>query len=146
MHYNRKINKKTQVSVHHGLKHIVDRNQKNKHRATFDTATIEVRRDINKKWDIGAKGGYLRDWTEDTTESVAGISLGVTPVKNAWLEFGYNFEGFDDKDFDDNSYKQKGAYISFRYKFDQNSFGEKDLPTRKKDSKKAIKKEKVLVK
>ena len=146
MHYNRKINKKTQVSVHHGLKHIVDRNQKTKHRATFDTATIEVRRDINKKWDIGAKGGYLHDWTEDTTESVAGISLGVTPVKNAWLEFGYNFEGFDDKDFDDNSYKQKGAYISFRYKFDQNSFGEKDLPTRKKDSKKAIKKEKVLVK
>lgn len=132
LHYNRKIDSKTQVSVHHGIKHVIDRNSGIQYKATIDTATIELRRDINSKWDIGVKGGYLRDWTENTTETVAGISVGMTPAKNAWIELGYNVEGFDDEDFDDNSYKHKGPYASFRYKFDQNSLKEKDLPIRNK--------------
>jgi hypothetical protein len=135
MHYNRKINDKTQVSVHHGIKHVIDKsidkNKSIKHNATIDTATVSIRKDINKKWDIGARAGYLRDWTGKTTEAVAGVSIGMTPAKNAWIELGYNFEGFDDKDFDDNNYKRKGAYTNFRYKFNQNSFDGKDLPVRR---------------
>ena len=72
---------------------------------------MQLRHDLNKKGDIGAKAGYLRNWTEDTTETVAGISIGMPPAKNAWLELGYNFEGFDNDDFDDNSYKRRGVYL-----------------------------------
>ncbi len=132
MHYNRKFNdQKTQVSLHHGIKHVINNNNENKHSTTIDTGTVEIRHDINKKWDIGARAGYLRDWKEDTTETVAGISIGMTPAKNAWIELGYNFEGFNDEDFDNNNFKQKGAYTSFRYKFNQDSFGGKDLPIRR---------------
>ena len=130
LHYNRKINKKTQLSVHHGIKYVIDQNKDLKHKATIDTATAELRYDINKKWDLGIKGGYLHDWTDKVTESVVGVSVGVTPAKNAWVELGYNFEGFNDEDFDDNNYKRKGAYLSFRYKFDQDSLNGKDLPIR----------------
>ena len=130
MHYNQKITDKTQISVHHGIKHIIDRNKQEEHKTTIDTGTVEIRHDINKKWDIGARIGYLHDWKSNTTEKVAGVSIGMTPTKNAWVEVGYNFEGFSDEDFDNNNYKQKGAYIGFKYKFDQDSFKGKDLPIR----------------
>ncbi|MEE9330948.1 MAG: outer membrane beta-barrel protein, partial [Methylophilaceae bacterium] len=117
VHYNRKINKKTQVSVHHGIKHIIDKNNQSKSTTTVDTGTVEVRYDIKKRWDVGARAGYLKDWSANTTKKVAGVSLGMRPTKNIWLEQGYNFEGFDDDDFDDSSYKHEGAYLSFRYKF-----------------------------
>ena len=117
VHYNRKINKKTQVSVHHGIKHIIDKNNQSKSTTTVDTGTVEVRYDIKKRWDVGARAGYLKDWNANTTKKVAGVSLGMRPTKNIWLEQGYNFEGFDDDDFDDSSYKHEGAYLSFRYKF-----------------------------
>jgi len=121
LHYNRKINNKTQISVHHGIKHVIDKNKENKHSTTIDTGTVEVRHDINKKWDIGVYGGYLRDWKEDATETLVGASIGLTPAKDMWLSIGYNFQGFNDDDFDGNSYKRKGPYLSFRYKFDQDS-------------------------
>ena len=62
---------------------------------------------------------------------VAGVSVGVTPVKNAWAELGYNFEGFDDEDFDKSNFKRKGPYVDFRYKFNQDSI-KGDLPIRRK--------------
>ncbi len=91
-------------------------------KSTIDTTSLQLRRDIKPKWDIGVKTGYLHDWSENTLEMLAGVSVGVTPAKNTWLELGYNLEGFDDADFDNNNYSRKGPYVSFRYKFNQDSF------------------------
>ena len=121
VHLNRKLNQKTQVSLHHGVKHIIDQNKAAKQTSTIDTGSIALRRDLSKRWDIGVKAGYLHDWSSGATETVAGLSLGVTPLKNAWLELGYNIDGFNDEDFDNSNYKRKGAYLSFRYKFNQDS-------------------------
>ena len=131
MHYNRKINKKTQISLHHGIKRVFNKNESTNNDATIDTGTVELRRDISSKVDIGLRGGYLHDWTEKTVEALAGVSIGITPIKNAWVELGYNFEGFDDEDFDQNNYKRKGPYASFRYKFNQDSFKD-ELAIRRK--------------
>jgi uncharacterized repeat protein (TIGR01451 family) len=127
MHLNRRISKKTQLSLHHGIKRIIE----NKNKSTIDTGVLQLRRDIKAKWNAGIKVGYLHDWSEDTFESLAGVSLGMTPIKNAWLEAGYNVDGFDDKDFDENNYSRKGPYVSFRYKFNQDSF-KRDLSIQKK--------------
>ena len=130
MHFNRKINKKTQYSIHHGIKYVEDKNDLANHKTTIDAATVELRRDISKRVDIGIHGGYLHDWKQGTLETVAGISVGVAPVKNAWAELGYNFEGFDDDDFDKSNFKRKGPYIDFRYKFNQDTL-KGDLPYRR---------------
>lgn len=121
MHFNKKVNKKTRVGLHHGIKYIKDENNSTTSSSTIDTATIAVRRDINDRWDIGVHGGYLKDWDNDSREYVAGASIGVSPSKNVWVELGYNFEGFTDTDFDSNKYTSEGVYIDFRYKFDQDS-------------------------
>jgi len=135
MHYNRKISEKTQISIHHGIKHVKDSIGGASSSSTVDTATVEMRHDINKKWDIGVLGGYLNDWDEKKVEALAGISVGVTPVDNTWLSMGYNFQGFYDKDFDKSDYKRQGPYVNFRYKFNQDSF-DGDLPLRRKDKNK----------
>jgi len=50
-----------------------------------------------------------------------GPSIGVSPVDNVWLSLGYNVEGYADRDFSAAEYSQKGAYLKFRFKFDQNT-------------------------
>lgn len=138
LHYNRQFNEKTQFSIHHGIKHVFDENtdgnDKSKTHSTIDTATLELRRDITKAWDIGAHVGYLHDWSEKNIKTVAGVSVGVTPAENAWLQLGFNFEGFDDDDFDGNDYKHKGIYTSFSYKFDQDTLRRKDRKVNSKIS------------
>ena len=131
MHFNRKINKKTQLGFHHGIKFVKDENNGVKNTSTIDTATVELRRDINKRWDIGVHGGYLRDWTDKAIEYVAGVSIGFNPKKNIWVELGYNVEGFSDEDFDNNNYTSEGVYADFRYKFNQDTI-KGDLPIRRK--------------
>lgn len=138
VHYNRKINDKTQISVHHGIKHVKDSNGSASHETTIDTGMVEVRRDISSKWDIGLHGGYLHDWSEDKVEALAGVSVGVTPMENSWLSVGYNFEGYYDKDFDKSDYTRQGPYVNFRYKFNQDSF-DGDLPLRRKKKDKSEK-------
>ena len=113
MHYHRKINRKTRVGMHHGIKHVKDENNGVKRTSTIDTATVELRRDINKRWDIGVHGGYLRDWTDKAIDYVAGISVGFNPKENIWVELGYNIEGFSDADFDNNNHTSEGVYADF---------------------------------
>lgn len=131
MHYNRKINNKTQFGLHHGIKHVKDENNGVTSSATVDTGTIEVRRDITKRVDIGVHGGYLRDWDNKSTDYVAGVSVGVNPSKNTWVELGYNIEGFTDSDFDNNNQTSEGVYVDFRYKFNQDLI-KKDLPAHRR--------------
>ena len=123
MHFNKKINDKTRTGIHHGIKYIKDENNSVERSSTIDTATVSVRRDINDSWDIGVHGGYLRDWNDKSNSYVAGASVGVNPSKNIWIELGYNLEGFSDQDFDSNKYTSEGIYLDFRYKFNQDSFG-----------------------
>ncbi|MEB8434205.1 hypothetical protein OO007_18355 [Cocleimonas sp. KMM 6892] len=141
MHFNKILNKdakrKLQFSIHHGIKHVKDENSGVKYSTTVDTATVELRKDINKRWDIGAHAGYLHDWKSNTMETVAGVSVGVTPAKNTWIEAGYNFEGFDDEDFDESNFKRKGPYVDFRYKFNQDSLNLNKPRSHRKDEKQA---------
>ncbi|WP_299873760.1 hypothetical protein [uncultured Cocleimonas sp.] len=130
LHYNRKINEKTKIGIHHGIKYVKDENDGVKSTSTIDTATVELRRDINKRWDVGLHGGYLRDWTDKAIEYVAGVSVGFNPKENIWVELGYNVEGFTDEDFDNNNYTSEGVYADFRYKFNQDTL-KGDLPYRR---------------
>ena len=42
-------------------------------------------------------------------------------TRNIWLSVGYNFEGFEDRDFSAAGYTATGPYIRFRMKFDQDT-------------------------
>ena len=49
------------------------------------------------------------------------VSTGYSVFKNAWISVGYNFSGFDDRDFSDANYTVQGPYLQFRFKFDDST-------------------------
>ena len=92
-----------------------------------DTTTFlgaEYRRDLNEKFDFGVHGSLMNSARKGQTTSSYGVSVGATPFKNGRINVGYNFAGFRDPDFSSNGYTDKGAYIEFKVKVDQNSFRE----------------------
>jgi hypothetical protein len=44
-----------------------------------------------------------------------------------WVSIGYNFAGFEDKDFDAARYTAQGPFIKFRMKADQDTFRDLSL-------------------
>lgn len=81
----------------------------------------ETRFDITERIDIGLHGSLLYAGNSDTLNYAYGPSIGVSPVDNVWISLGYNVVGYKEPDFLASEYSQQGAYLKFRFKFDQNS-------------------------
>ena len=58
----------------------------------------------------------------DTIAYSGGPSVGITPFKNGYISVGYNVVGFADRDFEESRYTRDGPFITFRLKFDQDTF------------------------
>ncbi|MGD9843620.1 MAG: hypothetical protein AB7U99_12115, partial [Steroidobacteraceae bacterium] len=70
-------------------------------------------------------GSVMQSFKSGVSTASLGADVGVSFMKNAWVSLGYNFQGYNDKDFDDAHYLSQGPYLKFRIKFDQDTF--KDL-------------------
>jgi hypothetical protein len=82
---------------------------------------LELRKDLGKRFDIGAHANVLRGHEYNQNQYSYGLSIGFTPVTNMWLSLGYNWDGFKDNDFSMASYTAEGVYLKLRFKFDQQS-------------------------
>ena len=131
IHINKQAGKKTQISLHHGIKHTLEDEFNHAFNNTVDTGLLQIRRDMGDRMDIGVHAGYLHDWETDNWEYNYGASIGATPSENIWLSAGYNIDGFSDDDFDQSEYTAKGPYLQFRYKADKDQL-EKIIHQRKK--------------
>ena len=75
--------------------------------------------DITKRIDCNAHAGVMRQTDSDTYTLAWGPEIGYKVFQNLWLSAGYNFSGFNDDDFDDAEFWNKGPYIKLRFKFDE---------------------------
>ncbi|MEM8694422.1 MAG: hypothetical protein AAGE05_00180 [Pseudomonadota bacterium] len=97
----------------------------------FGTADVEgwsnlfgadARFDLSETIDIGAsasirEGNGGRAWTWSI-----GPNIGISPIENTWISIGYNIAGFEDRDFEAARYTRDGPYVTFRLRFDQQTF------------------------
>jgi len=122
---NWQFDERTQFGVQYGSRYA---------RSTFDGVAydgysdlvgLDLRRDLNHRYDIGLHSTVLHSWNARVAEYSAGIDLGVSFAKNVWVSFGYNFAGFADRDFSAARYTDQGPFIKLRIKADQDTF--KDL-------------------
>ena len=86
-----------------------------------DLIGAQYRHDLSERWDIGLQASTLRSQNSDTNRYSYGASIGYSPIRDTWLEVGYNFDGFSDDDFDASEWTEEGVYFSIRYKFDETS-------------------------
>jgi uncharacterized repeat protein (TIGR01451 family) len=112
---------RSQLSLSWGLKYVLAEIDGQRYSGVTDLYGFEYRRDIARRWDIGLHGSALHSWSSDVTDWHAGLSVGHNPATNTWVSVGYNFVGFVDEDFAAAEYSQRGPYLKFRLKVDQES-------------------------
>jgi hypothetical protein len=113
-----------EASLYYGAKYVRGRYADEKVAGFLDVLGLEIRKDISTRFDIGANGSVRHSWTSGALDYALGVSGGVTLATNIWVTAGYNFTGYNDRDFDDAHWTRAGPYLTIRTKFDQGSLGE----------------------
>ncbi len=110
-----------QLSTNYGVKHVRTDIADQKFTSWSHLVGAETRFDLTEKIDLGLRGQLMTTSGIGTKSYSYGPSIGVAPVKNVWINAGYNVSGFKDDDFEAAEYSRKGAYIQLRVKFDQHT-------------------------
>ena len=94
-------------------------------RDDFDAylAGFRVVHDFSKRWDLGFQSQALFQPDADAMQYSLGPEVGYLLMENLWFSLGYNFAGFEDRDLAATEYTNEGAYLRFRFKFDEDLFG-----------------------
>ncbi|MDF1581034.1 MAG: OmpA family protein [Desulfuromonadales bacterium] len=121
LHANVKPNRRTQVALQYGLKYVQENIAGQSYSGFTDLLGFEGRYDLTPSWDIGVHGNLVHSWHSDQYDYRSGVSVGYKVMKNAWLSIGYNLTGFYDEDFSRADFTAQGAFLKFRFKFDQHS-------------------------
>ncbi|QJB68060.1 hypothetical protein [Parasphingorhabdus halotolerans] len=82
----------------------------------------DIKFDLNDTIDIGGQATARIGTDFDSVAYSGGPSVGITPFKNGYISVGYNVVGFADRDFEESRYTRDGPFITFRLKFDQETF------------------------
>lgn len=85
--------------------------------------------DINERWDMSVQAGTLWANRGAGTRYLVGAELGYLVVTNLWVSTGYNFMGYQDDELANTSSTGEGAYLRFRFKFDEDLFGRRSAKT-----------------
>jgi hypothetical protein len=111
----------TQIAFQYGAKYVVDNFDSDEYRGFTDLYGMEVRHDLNSKWDIGLQGSFYNSHNADVSDYSYGVSFGYNMARNVWVSLGYNFDGFQDDDFSASEYTSEGLFLKYRLKFDQDT-------------------------
>lgn len=125
LHANWQWNAATQLGLQLGLKQQRSTFGRDRYSGSSALLAFDLRRDLSRRFDIGLHLGTEQQFSAHTGADMLGLDVGFSPVTNVWLSLGFNFRGFDDRDFSAGRYHHQGPYLRFRLKLDQDSF--KDL-------------------
>jgi len=110
---------RTQIALQYGFKYVIDNFESDEYRGFTDLYGMEVRHDMNSRWDIGFQGSLYNSHNADISDYSYGVSFGYNMTRNVWVSLGYNFSGFTDDDFSASEYTEEGVFLKYRFKFDQ---------------------------
>ena len=81
----------------------------------------DLKFDLSDVADVGVSGTARIGTNGKNIAWSGGPTLTVSPYENANITLGYNFVGFEDRDFEESRYTRSGPFLTFKLKFDQNS-------------------------
>jgi len=112
-------NDSIEVALQYGLKYVVDSVEEYDYKGITHLLGIDATFALSDRIDLGLQGSILYAKSSENYKYNLGASLGYNIFEDAWLMLGYNIEGFEDSDFDEQNYRKEGAYLQFKMKFDQ---------------------------
>ena len=105
-----------------GSRYVFDKFGQDDVKGWSNVVGADVKFDLSDTIDIGGQATARIGNDFDTVAYSGGPSIGITPFKNGYISIGYNVVGFEDRDFEESRYTRDGPFITFRLKFDQNTF------------------------
>jgi outer membrane protein OmpA-like peptidoglycan-associated protein len=125
LHANWQLGPSMQLGVQYGARYVASTFEGEKYDGISDILGFDLRRQLTRRFDLGAHAAVLHSWESDVMDYSTGFDVGMTVAKNVWISLGYNFAGFRDDDFSASRHTAQGPYLSVRIKADQDTF--KDL-------------------
>jgi hypothetical protein len=125
LHANWQLNPDLQLGLQYGVRYVSSTFEGDQYEGISDIAGFDARRQLTRRFDLGAHVAALHSWESDVMDYSAGFDVGATFAKNVWISVGYNFAGFRDDDFSASRHTAQGPYLKIRIKADQDTF--KDL-------------------
>lgn len=107
------------LSGQYALKYVQDDFNGIKSNGTAQMLNGRFMYDINERWDAGVNAGVLWSDVSSGKRFLLGAEVGYLLAANLWVSAGYNFAGYRDDDLKDSDTTIKGAYMRFRFKFDE---------------------------
>jgi outer membrane protein OmpA-like peptidoglycan-associated protein len=116
-----RLSQNLNLALQYGSKYVKETINSTQLSGYTDSPGGELRYDLNSKWDIGLHAAALHQWEAKQMQYRSGLSVGHSPATNFWISLGYNFSGFYDENLSGSDHTAQGAFLKFRFKFDQNS-------------------------
>jgi uncharacterized repeat protein (TIGR01451 family) len=88
-----------------------------------DVKALRLRYDLTQRFFVGAGARVLTQYDTQTTDYSYGAEVGVNLRKDLRFAIGYNWRGFEDRDFARGEHWREGFYLSLHWKFDESIFG-----------------------
>jgi len=116
---NRRISAAAQLSLQYAFKYVRSEFAGDDYTGYTDLMGVDYRRGFRERWDVGANASIYHSYQSEIFDYGFGLDVGYNIGRNMWLTLGYNFIGFDDKDFEQARYTAAGPYLRFSIKADQ---------------------------
>ncbi|MDJ0700761.1 MAG: OmpA family protein [Woeseiaceae bacterium] len=116
---NRRISAATQLSLQYAFKYVRSVFDGDGYTGYTDIIGVDWRHGFHPRWDFGVNSSIYHSWRSDVMDYSAGLDVGFNVASNVWVSLGYNFTGFEDKDFEAARYTASGPFLRFSIKADQ---------------------------
>jgi outer membrane protein OmpA-like peptidoglycan-associated protein len=127
LHANWQLDPRLQLGLQYGVRYVSSTFEGEKYAGLSDIAGFDLRRQLTRRFDLGAHVAALHSWESSVMDYAVGLDLGTTFAKNIWISVGYNFAGFRDDDFSASRHTAQGPYLKIRIKADQDTFRDLNL-------------------
>lgn len=112
-------NENLEISLQHGIKYVDETIQEYEYRGVTQLFGLDTEYDFLDKWMVGAQASVLYAQSADNLDYGVGLYGGYNIFTNMMFTIGYNWEGFEDRDFSLQNYRIEGPYMQFKMKYDQ---------------------------
>ena len=119
LNVHRRFSAATQLSLQYAFKYVRSEFDGDGYTGYTDLIGIDLHHGFRDRWNVGVNTSVYHSYRSKVLDYGVGLELGYNIGENIWLTLGYNFEGFDDKDFALARYTAAGAFFRFAIKADQ---------------------------
>jgi uncharacterized repeat protein (TIGR01451 family) len=105
-------------SVYYGIKDVIDSIDDTEYKGLIGLTGLSMIVDISNTFDTMFYSNMRESYEGGQREYNHGVALGWNFYHNMVATIGYNFEGFEERDFDAGKETKQGVYLDFKVKFE----------------------------